>query len=79
MSALTLCLIIFAAMLVLMAIRVPISVAMFTAGTLGYLLQTGWAVLKLSQQPSVCKVCKLRLVGHSFVHIDGSLCNQRGH
>ena len=42
MSALTLCLIIFAAMLVLMAIRVPISVAMFTAGTLGYLLQTGW-------------------------------------
>jgi tripartite ATP-independent transporter DctM subunit len=42
MSALTLCLIIFGAMLVLMAIRVPISVAMFTAGTLGYLLQTGW-------------------------------------
>jgi tripartite ATP-independent transporter DctM subunit len=42
MSALTLCLIIFGAMLVLMAIRVPIAVAMFTAGTLGYLMQTGW-------------------------------------
>jgi C4-dicarboxylate transporter DctM subunit len=43
MSALTLCLIIFGAMLALMAIRVPISVAMFAAGTLGYLMQTGWA------------------------------------
>jgi len=42
MSALTLCLIIFGAMLVLMAIRVPIAVAMFAAGTLGYLMQTGW-------------------------------------
>ena len=42
MSALTLCLIIFGAMLVLMDIRVPIAVAMFAAGTLGYLMQTGW-------------------------------------
>ncbi len=42
MSALTLCLIIFGAMLVLMAVRVPIAVAMFAAGTLGYLMQTGW-------------------------------------
>ena len=42
MSALTLCLIIFGAMLVLMAIRVPIAVAMFAAGTLGNLMQTGW-------------------------------------
>jgi len=42
MSALTLCLIIFGAMLILMAIRVPIAVSMFSAGTLGYLIQTGW-------------------------------------
>jgi len=42
MSARTLCLIIFGAMLVLMAIRVPIAVSMFSAGTLGYLIQTGW-------------------------------------
>jgi len=42
MSALSLCLIIFGAMLLLMAIRVPIAVAMFSAGTLGYLLQKGW-------------------------------------
>jgi C4-dicarboxylate transporter DctM subunit len=42
MSALTLCLIIFGAMLILMAIRVPIAVSMFAAGTLGYLIQTGW-------------------------------------
>jgi tripartite ATP-independent transporter DctM subunit len=42
MSALTLCLIIFGAMLVLMAIRVPIAVSMFSAGTRGYLIQTGW-------------------------------------
>lgn len=42
MSALTLCLIIFGAMLVLMAVRVPIAVSMFSAGTLGYLIQTGW-------------------------------------
>ena len=42
MSALTLCLIIFGVMLALMAIRVPIAVSMFSAGTLGYLIQTGW-------------------------------------
>ncbi|MSP34914.1 MAG: TRAP transporter large permease [Limnohabitans sp.] len=42
MSALTLCLIIFGAMLVLMAVRVPIAVSMFSAGTFGYLIQTGW-------------------------------------
>src|SRR5690349_17479233 len=33
---------IFAVMLVLMAIRVPISVSMFVAGATGYVLQTGW-------------------------------------
>jgi tripartite ATP-independent transporter DctM subunit len=42
MSALTLCAIIFGAMLVLMAMRIPIAVSMFAAGTLGYLVQTGW-------------------------------------
>ncbi|MBK0393105.1 TRAP transporter large permease [Ramlibacter algicola] len=43
MSALPLTILIFATMLVLMAIRTPISIAMFAAGTAGYLLQTGWA------------------------------------
>jgi len=43
MSALTLTLTIFGIMLVLMAIRVPIAVAMFGAGTAGYLMQSGWA------------------------------------
>ena len=42
MSALTLCAIIFGAMLALMAMRIPIAVSMFAAGTLGYLVQTGW-------------------------------------
>jgi TRAP-type uncharacterized transport system fused permease subunit len=42
MSAVELTLGIFAVMLVLMAIRVPISVSMFVAGTTGYLVQTGW-------------------------------------
>ena len=42
MSALTLTLAIFATMLVLMAIRVPIAIAMFGAGTFGYILQSGW-------------------------------------
>ncbi len=42
MSALTLTLAIFAIMLVLMAIRVPIAIAMFGAGTFGYILQSGW-------------------------------------
>jgi C4-dicarboxylate transporter, DctM subunit len=36
---------IFAIMLVLMALRVPIAVAMFTAGFAGYLAQRGWAPL----------------------------------
>ena len=30
-------------MLLLMAVRVPIAVSMFTAGALGYVAQTGWA------------------------------------
>jgi tripartite ATP-independent transporter DctM subunit len=42
MSALTLALSIFGIMLVLMAIRVPIAIAMFGAGTVGYILQSGW-------------------------------------
>jgi tripartite ATP-independent transporter DctM subunit len=43
MTALTLTLLIFAIMLVLMAIRTPISIAMFAAGAIGYVMQTGWA------------------------------------
>jgi C4-dicarboxylate transporter, DctM subunit len=36
---------IFAMMLVLMAMRTPIAIAMFTAGTVGYVLQAGWMPL----------------------------------
>jgi C4-dicarboxylate transporter, DctM subunit len=43
MSALQLTLLIFGIMLAFMAIRVPISVAMFAAGGIGYVMQTGWA------------------------------------
>ncbi len=42
MSGLTIALLIFGTMLVLMAVRVPIAVAMFVAGTAGYLMQAGW-------------------------------------
>ena len=42
MSALNLSLTIFAIMLVLMALRTPIAIAMFGAGTVGYLMQSGW-------------------------------------
>jgi len=42
MTAITMALSIFGVMLFLMAIRVPIAVAMFGAGTAGYLMQTGW-------------------------------------
>ncbi|RZL06756.1 MAG: TRAP transporter large permease subunit, partial [Rubrivivax sp.] len=42
MSALTLTLIIFGIMLGLMAIRTPIAIAMFAAGGIGYVMQTGW-------------------------------------
>lgn len=45
MSPLTLTLAIFGVMLVLMAIRVPIAIAMFGAGALGYGLQSGWLPL----------------------------------
>ena len=45
MSPITLALSIFAIMLVLMAIRVPIAVTMFVAGGAGYLAQTGWLPL----------------------------------
>ncbi len=42
MSSINLALIIFGIMLVFMAVRVPISVAMFAAGAIGYVMQTGW-------------------------------------
>jgi C4-dicarboxylate transporter DctM subunit len=42
MSSLGLTALIFGSMLALMAIRVPIAVSMFGAGSLGYLVQTGW-------------------------------------
>ncbi len=43
MSAITLALLIFGVMLVLMALRTPIAVSMFVAGSTGYVMQTGWA------------------------------------
>ena len=43
MNAITLTLLIFGVMLGLMALRVPISIAMFAAGGIGYVMQTGWA------------------------------------
>ena len=42
MSSLSLAGMIFATMLVLMAIRVPIAIAMFAAGCFGYIFQVGW-------------------------------------
>ncbi len=44
-SPLTLTLIIFAVMLLLMALRTPIAIAMFVAGAVGYVLQAGWLPL----------------------------------
>jgi C4-dicarboxylate transporter, DctM subunit len=45
MTPITLALAIFAVMLVLMALRTPISIAMFVAGTVGYIAQAGWLPL----------------------------------
>ena len=45
MTPITLTLLIFAVMLVLMAVRTPISIAMFVAGAVGYVLQSGWLPL----------------------------------
>jgi C4-dicarboxylate transporter, DctM subunit len=45
MSAIQLALTIFGIMLVLMAVRVPIAICMFVAGTVGYVTQAGWAPL----------------------------------
>lgn len=45
MTPLMLALIIFAIMLVLMAVRVPIAAAMFVAGAVGYVMQAGWLPL----------------------------------
>jgi C4-dicarboxylate transporter DctM subunit len=42
MTAIESSLLIFGIMLLLMAVRIPISVAMFGAGTVGYLMQAGW-------------------------------------
>jgi len=44
-SPIELSLLIFGCMLLLMALRTPIAIAMFVAGTLGYVLQAGWAPL----------------------------------
>ncbi len=45
MSPLALTALIFGVMLVMMAIRIPIAIAMFGAGALGYVLQAGWLPL----------------------------------
>ena len=45
MSPIVLALVIFAIMLVLMAVRTPIAVAMFVAGCVGYVMQAGWGPL----------------------------------
>jgi C4-dicarboxylate transporter, DctM subunit len=45
MTPITLALLIFAIMLVLMAVRAPIAIAMFVAGVVGYVLQAGWLPL----------------------------------
>jgi C4-dicarboxylate transporter, DctM subunit len=45
MTPLLLTLLIFGVMLVLMALRTPIAVAMFAAGAMGYVLQAGWLPL----------------------------------
>jgi tripartite ATP-independent transporter DctM subunit len=45
MSPLTLTLLIFAIMLLLMAVRVPIAISMFVAGATGYVFQAGWLPL----------------------------------
>jgi tripartite ATP-independent transporter DctM subunit len=45
MTPVELSLLIFGVMLALMALRTPIAIAMFTAGTLGYVLQAGWSPL----------------------------------
>ena len=45
LSPIALTLLIFVVMLVLMALRTPIAVAMFAAGAVGYVLQAGWLPL----------------------------------
>ena len=45
MNPITLALLIFAVMLVLMALRTPIAAAMFVAGVPGYVMQAGWLPL----------------------------------
>ena len=42
MTPITLTILIFGIMLACMAVRVPIAVSMFAAGSIGYVLQTGW-------------------------------------
>lgn len=43
MTPVGLTLLIFASMLVLMAVRIPIAISMFAAGAIGYVTQSGWA------------------------------------
>jgi len=45
MSGITLALVIFGIMLFFMALRTPITIAMFLAGTVGFLYQSGWSAL----------------------------------
>ena len=58
----------------LMALRVPIAIAMFVAGAVGYVMQAGLAAAsQLPQQPGLCPLCQLRPVGDPAVHPDGPL------
>ena len=45
MNGIELTLLIFGMMLGLMALRVPIAISMFAAGSIGYVMQAGWLPL----------------------------------
>ena len=74
MTPVTLALLIFAVMLVLMALRTPIAIAMFVAGV-GRLRAAGRlaAVGELPQHPGLRALRQLRPVGDPAVHPDGQL------
>ena len=65
---------IFAVMLVLMALRTPIAVAMFVAGAVGYVVQAGWLPLaSFLNTQAFARFASYDLSRDPAVHPDGQL------
>ena len=71
---------IFALLMVLLVLRVPIGIAMFTMGAAGYVYldwRRAGAAVELAEEPGLCAAVQLRPGGDPAVSADGPVRHAR--